>query len=142
MNVSRLTRRLTISSLLGVTALGMAVIPASAGQATPATGASLLTSSVASGTPKPHVTIKGSPGTFAPTALTAKPKKFKTCSAKAADMTIANKTKNPKTITYGSSTLGVIPANTTEDVCQYGPAGYVFVYGIQGSTSTLSVTMS
>ena len=99
MNVSRRTRRLTITSLLGVTALGMTMIPAAASQAAPASGASLAASSTASGTPKPHVTIKGSPGTFAPTAITATPKKFKTCSAKSADMTIANTTKKPKTIT-------------------------------------------
>jgi hypothetical protein len=57
-------------------------------------------------------------------------------------MIINNRTNKAKTITSGSSTLGVLAAKSKGYVCQYGPAGYVFVYGIEGSTSTLTVTMS
>ncbi len=143
MSVSKLTKRLTISSLLGVTALGFTLVPAAASQATPTGSASFATLSISSGSSKPTATIKGSPGTFSPTAITAAPKKFKTtCTAKKADMTFANKSKTSKTITYNGATFGILPGETKASVCQYGPSGYQFVYGISGSTSTLTVTMS
>jgi hypothetical protein len=141
MNASRVTRLLTISSLLGATALGTALLPASAGQAAPTVSASLAPSSASTTVAKAHATIKGSPGTFSPKAIKAKPKPFSSCTTKLADLTIANKSKNPKTITSGGSVFGVIPASSKVNICQYGPAGYQFVYGIVGSTSALTVTM-
>jgi len=142
MKMSRLTRRLTISSLLGITALGMVVIPASVSQAAPTTRAAVIVTSASSPTPRVQVTIKGHAGTFSPTAVTATSATFTTCTKKKVDLVIHNKSKAAHTITYNGSAFVALPAHSSADVCEYGPAGYVFVYGIQGSSSTLSVTMS
>jgi hypothetical protein len=111
MQVSRLARRLTIGSLLGVAALAMRVLPTSVSSAA-AAHAGFATGSATGKSSRPNVTIKGSPGTFAPAAVTAVSKKYKSCTAKAADLVIVNETKKPKTITSGGSTFGVIQAKS------------------------------
>ena len=123
----KLTRRLTVASFAAATALAATIVPAAAAPAAPAA--------------LPAVKVQKGPK-WSPTAVTAAPKAFTTCTKAAADVTLANTTTKSQTVTYKGKAFGTIAPKSKAWLCEDAAAGFKFVYGLKGSKSKLTVTMS
>jgi hypothetical protein len=140
--VFKISNRFGAASVIALASAAAVVVPATASSAatTAHAFASMTTAPASPAATKPAVKILRTG--FSPTAISAVPKKFTTCTQARSDMKIINRTSRPKTLTYQGSVFGTLPAHTIGFVCQFGPAGFQFVYGLQRSSSTLTVTMS
>jgi hypothetical protein len=143
-----LTHRLAIASFIGVAALAVGVVPASAGPASDAAvGVAPASSAGSAVTTLPNVNIVigkiSKLPTYHPNAETVAPRAFTApCTAAAAVLTITNKTAVSQTMLHNGKTFAIIPAKTVDDFCANGPAGAKATFGLTGSKSHLTVTLS
>ncbi len=140
-----LTHRLAIASLVGVAGLALGVIPAAAD--TPGASFDSTPASTAPVTPLvlPNVNIgqkTGFPPAYHPHALTVAPKGYTTCTAARAVFTVSNRTTATQTMTQAGKVFATIPTKEGVDVCAKGPAGATAVFGLKGSKSKLTITLS
>jgi hypothetical protein len=139
-----LTRALAVAPFVGLAALAVGVVPASAD----APNAAVSTAPASTGdatTTLPNVNISRvlpNPAKFHPNAITVAPVTYTSCTASVAVATITNKTAKPQTLLVKGVPAGTIPAKSGVYLCAEGPAGHKFVFGLQGSTSHLTVTLS
>jgi hypothetical protein len=115
-----------------------------AGAQTPRQAVSL---SVFAGTGKlPTSTIKTRSETTAyhPAALSATyaGPKAKTCISKYYGIVVTNGTASTQVVTYNGSVEGVLPKHTSGGICFWGTEKQNFVFGLKGSTSQLTVSVS
>jgi hypothetical protein len=141
-----LTRAFVVAPFVGVAALAVGVVPASADASGATVGSAPATSSsgaVTTALPNVSITfVAPGPAKFHPRAITVAPKAFTTCRASAAVMIIRNKTTTSQTLTYLGKTFNTIPPSAGLYICADPPAGFKAVFNLTGSTSKLTVTFS
>jgi len=64
------------------------------------------------------------------------------CSRKRIRAWVKNKTTATQTMTYNGSTFAQVSAGGKVGICFYGSGTFSFVFGLTGSTSTLTVNVS
>jgi hypothetical protein len=138
--------RLGAASVIAMTSMAGVAVPAYASSTIRTTDAFVAMTTAPDSSPasptldRPAVKILRTG--YSPSAITVAPRRFRTCTPARSDMKILNRTERKKWITYQGGVYGSIPARSVAYICQFGPAGFKFVYGLVRSSSTLTVTMS
>ena len=138
-----LTRAFVVAPLVGVAALAVGVVPASA--STTIGSAPATSSGAASTTTLPVVTIKVtrtySAGGYVPHAITVAPKTFTTCTRALAVLAVVNKTTATQTMTYSGTTFATIAPSSRIYICA-DPAAGTYYFKLTSSKSRLALTIS
>lgn len=136
------SRRLIVG-LTAVFAISAGLMaPASAAPATMHATAS--TQAAATALPLVKITqLAGQKAKYHPKTITVASKDFSAgCTKKRAVLRVANKTAASQTMLFNGSPFATIGAGASEIICASGPSGASGVFNLQGSKSTLTITLS
>jgi hypothetical protein len=141
-HMRRSSRVLLASGAAAITFLALSSQIALA--AAPVVHASFARISSTTTLPNSNVKDKGGSTVFKPDSLTTvwSGSSEAKCTTSKHEITITNKTTQLQQVTYNGSTLGTLPAGTKGGICFWGTGSETFSFGLTGSTSQLSVSVT